>query len=74
MLGEKVCKKHRVMMGVASAALCSYLIHFLSAGSLWCLERKRERSSILSALKGVMGWLGGLCTTASNSEKVALSC
>lgn len=73
-LGGKVCKKHRVMMGVASAALCSHLTRFLGAGSLWCLERKRERSSIFSALRGAMGWLGELCTTASNSEKVALSC
>lgn len=50
------------------------LIHALGVGSLWCLERKCERSSIFSALRGAVGWLGDLCTTASNSEKVALSC
>ena len=53
-LRGKACKKHRVMMGVATAALCSYLTHFLGAGSLWCLERERKRSSIFSALRGAM--------------------
>lgn len=54
MLRGKVCKKHKVMMGVASAALCSYLTPFLGAGSLWCLERKRERSSVFAALRGLL--------------------
>jgi len=62
--------KHRNMIGVASAAVCSHLISLVQdlSGAL----RESMRGAAYSLHLGAMGWLGELCTTSSNSEKVAL--